>query len=277
MSIRMTTAAMAIIAISSMATTGHAIEPLTNQLVPNIAIDPLDLDWLRADDARRTADGLPLRFAVPNEAFITPGNNGYWDRNEAGWLRWQMRISSRGAPHINLAFEHWNMPDSGEMFIASEDGTDLVGPFTSLDNFDHGELWAPVVQGDEIIVTITCSDADRLAIEQQIAITKINVGYRGFGAEPIKIEWIDRNIGNQLVREWFNGMAGSGHAADGDDCHRRGCHADRHGGSLSRGVWSKCQDQYNETPVYRTRAGADEEAVIADFSQQIEATPGSGA
>ncbi|MDG2292687.1 MAG: hypothetical protein P8L37_08495, partial [Phycisphaerales bacterium] len=183
MSIRMTTAAITIAATCIIPTTSLSAESLTSGLVPNVAIDPLDLEWLRADDARRTADGLPLRFAVPNEAFITPGNNGYWDRNEEGWLRWQMRFSSRGAPHINLAFEHWNMPDSGEMFIASEDGADQVGPFTSLDNFDHGELWAPVVQGDEIIVTITCSDADRLAIEQQIAITKINVGYRGFGAE----------------------------------------------------------------------------------------------
>ncbi|MCH2149612.1 MAG: hypothetical protein MK095_09280, partial [Phycisphaerales bacterium] len=102
MSIRMTTAAITIAATCIIPTTSLSADSLTNGLVPNVAIDPLDLEWLRADDERRTADGLPLRFAVPNEAFITPGNNGYWDRNEEGWLRWQMRISSRGAPHINL-------------------------------------------------------------------------------------------------------------------------------------------------------------------------------
>ena len=183
MTIRITTTAITLAALCCLPSTGLAIEPVTNQLVPIVDIEPLDLDWLRIDDARRNADGLPLRFAVPSEAFITPGNNGLWDRNEEGWLRWRMRISSRGAPHINLAFEHWNMPNSGELFIESVDETDLVGPFSSLDNFDHGELWTPVVRGDEIVVTLTCSDEDRLAIEQNIAITKINVGYRGFGAE----------------------------------------------------------------------------------------------
>ena len=183
MSIRLTTAAVAVAATCFIPTTGLAVESLTTGLVPNVSIESLDLDWLRNDDARRTAEGLPMRFAVPSESFVTPGNNGLWDRTEEGWLRWRMRISSQGAPHINFGFEHWNMPDSGELFIESADGTDLIGPFTSLDNFEHGELWTPVVRGDEIVLTITCSDEDRLAIEQNIALTKINVGYRGFGAE----------------------------------------------------------------------------------------------
>ena len=183
MSIRLTTAAFAVAATCFIPTTGLAVESLTTGLVPNVSIESLDLDWLRNDDARRTAEGLPMRFAVPSESFVTPGNNGLWDRTEEGWLRWRMRISSQGAPHINFGFEHWNMPDSGELFIESADGTDLIGPFSSLDNFEHGELWTPVVRGDEIVLTITCSDEDRLAIEQNIALTKINVGYRGFGAE----------------------------------------------------------------------------------------------
>ena len=28
------------------------------------------------------------------------------------------------------------MPDSGELLIESADGSDAIGPFTSLDNFD---------------------------------------------------------------------------------------------------------------------------------------------
>ena len=184
-------AAAVAFALAALPCTALADANPLNSFVPVVGLAPLALDWLEIDDERRVADGLPMRFAVPSEAMVTPGNDGLWDRTEDGWLRWRMRISSRGAPHINLGFEHWNMPDSGEMTIESIDGFEGAGPFTALDNQEHGELWIPVVQGDEIMVTITCSDADRLAVEQGIAITKINIGYRGFGAE--KADGVNRS------------------------------------------------------------------------------------
>ena len=181
--IMITTAALAA-ALIALPNNSLADADTLETLVPIIEMDPLDLDWLETDDARRDADGLPYRIAVPHEAFITPGNNGLWDRDADGVLRWRLRITSTGAPHINLGLEHWNMPESGEMFVTSKDGKTIRGPFSAIDNTNDGELWLPIVHDDEIIVSITCSDIDRAAIEQHIAITKVNIGYRGLGTPP---------------------------------------------------------------------------------------------
>ena len=152
-------------------------------IIPTIDYAPLDLNWLAQDDDRRVQDGLPLRFAVPHDAMITAANNGMWDRDENRTLRWRLRIDCNDAPHVNLGFEYWNMPESGELTITSTDGTTQIGPFTSLDNMFHGELWLPIIAAGDVILSITCDDKDRQAVENGVVLTKVNVGYRGFGAE----------------------------------------------------------------------------------------------
>ena len=158
---------------------------ISQLVVPVIDFASPDYDFLEQDDIRRDLDGLPMRFAVPNATLITPVNSGTWDRNTEGRLRWQVRVTSKGVPHINLGFEDWSMPDSGELMLHSIDGTSSLGPYTSLDNEDHGELWLPVISGDDILISITCDDADREAVQNGISLTSVNVGYRGFGAAKL--------------------------------------------------------------------------------------------
>ena len=148
-------------------------------IVPMHEIAPLDLDWLAQDDQIRDEEGMPWRFALPHESFISPGNDGIWDRDEEGRLRWRMRISAKGAPHINLGFEHFDMPFSAELMLESADKWTVLGPYTSADA-NEGELWTPLVIGDDLFLSITCDDADRFALEEGVILTKINVGYRGF-------------------------------------------------------------------------------------------------
>ncbi|MCH2143358.1 MAG: hypothetical protein MK077_10235, partial [Phycisphaerales bacterium] len=169
--------------LATLASASWAMSDPTTPLVPSMQFEALDVDWLMHDDTRRAAEGLPLRFAVPHDVHVTPANHGLWDRNADGRLRWRMRFSCQDAPHVNLGFEYWNVPTGTEMMVESTDGTHGVGPFTALDNQYHGELWLPVVIGSDILVTITCADHERELVEQQIAATKVNIGYRGFGAE----------------------------------------------------------------------------------------------
>ncbi|MAT80533.1 MAG: hypothetical protein CMJ29_02675 [Phycisphaerae bacterium] len=154
-------------------------------IVPVIEFPTPDYAFLEQDDIRRDLDGLPMRFAVPNATLITPVNSGIWDRTIEGRLRWQLRVGSKGVPHINLGFEEWNMPTSGVLTLDSMDGTNSLGPYTALDNQNHGELWLPVITGDDILISITCDDEDREAVENGIALTSVNIGYRGFGAAKL--------------------------------------------------------------------------------------------
>ena len=156
-----------------------AKDNLLQSMVPQMVMPPLDYDWLAVDDDKREVDHEPYRFAVPNDAFITPGNEGLWDRDASGRLRWRMQIDAPGAPHINLGFEQCTLPDGAEMTIEGVQWESFVGPLTQADVVE-GELWIPPVHDDRIMVTITCNDEDQLFIEQEIAITKVNVGYRGF-------------------------------------------------------------------------------------------------
>jgi len=176
----------------------------TDELVPVHRIAPLDLDFLFEEDLVRESEGEPFRFALPHESFITPGNDGIWDRDADGRLRWRMRINSKAAPHINLGFEHWNLPDSAEMMVESADKWTLMGPYTNADA-NEGQLWLPLVMGDDLFITITCDDADRFAVEQDIILTKINVGYRGFddpNADRGTSESCNHDVACPLCDEW---------------------------------------------------------------------------
>lgn len=151
--------------------------------VPVIQVPPPDLPSLATDDARRVAEGLPYRFAVPHDVIVTPEMDGVWDIDADGNARWQLRIASQRVPHINLGFAFWQMPDSGEMVVAATDGSYGLTPFTALDNMPHGELWLPIVRADDILLTITCLPEDAQAVRDDITLTSINVGYRGFGVK----------------------------------------------------------------------------------------------
>ena len=175
-------------------------------IVPMHEIAPLDLDWLTEDDRLRDEESLPYRFAQPHESFITPGNDGIWDRDDSGRLRWRMRISSKGAPHLNFGFEHYDMPASAEMMIESVDKWSIRGPFTA-DDAQEGELWTPMVMGDDLFITITCNDADRFQLEEGVILTKINVGYRGFQtpqSDRGTSEACNHDVECPLCDEWWN-------------------------------------------------------------------------
>ena len=162
-----------------LAPSAMAKDNLLQSMVPQTTMPEIDYDWLAVDDDKREIDNEPFRFAVPNDTFITPGNEGHWDRDSNGRLRWRMQINAAGAPHINLGFEHCTLPDGAEVTIEGMQWQSFVGPFTSAD-VAEGELWTPPVHDDRILVTITCDDEDQLFLQQEVAITKVNVGYRGF-------------------------------------------------------------------------------------------------
>jgi hypothetical protein len=54
-----------------------------------------------------------------------------------------------------------------------------VGPFTAADNEDHGQLWSPILLGDEII--IEASLPSEKAGDLELALTYVNHGYAEFG------------------------------------------------------------------------------------------------
>ena len=148
--------------------------------VPIVEIPELDWAKVFAEDAERSGKGEAPRFAIPHDVRISPATNGIWERYGRNSMRWSLRIGSEHAISLNLGFDQWQLPQSAEMTMATTDGEFALRPFTAADNKPHGELWTPVLPGDEIILEIIVSNREQLAVNEGVLLTSINVGYRGF-------------------------------------------------------------------------------------------------
>ncbi len=155
----------------------HTLRPLSG--VPRHEAPTPDLPALAADDARRERDGLPPRFAVPSATALTPDNAGVWEPLDAQHQLWRLRIAAPGAVSLNLGFTQFRLPRGGRLCLypASDPAGAVI--FTDADNEEHGQLWTPVVAGDDLVVELTLH-ATTLA-DYRLEIGSVNVGYRDFG------------------------------------------------------------------------------------------------
>ncbi|MFN7963831.1 MAG: fibronectin type III domain-containing protein [Thermoanaerobaculia bacterium] len=143
----------------------------------------LDLVTLGAEDAARDELGLPPRFAVPERVSITPATQGTWETLPDGRRLWRLRIvATSGTTSLNLGFTRYQMPPGGQLAIYSTDGSEALPRFTAADNEAHGQLWTPVLRGNDLIVELTVPRLQASAVVLELGW--INQGYRGFGTQP---------------------------------------------------------------------------------------------
>jgi len=155
------------------------------ETVPVVQPPPLAMLTIIAEDEVRERAGLAPRFAIPSAVFITPKTDGKWERVGRDTLVWRLRVSAPGAKSLNLGFTRYFMPESGRLLLYSPDHAKVVRPFTSQDNAQHGELWTPILLGDELVIEVTVPVHAKDAL--RLELTSINVGYRGFeGAGILK-------------------------------------------------------------------------------------------
>jgi hypothetical protein len=115
---------------------------------------------------------------VSRKVLITPQTDGTWEDIDDQIRLWRLHVTAPNAVSINLGFGRYYMPRGGKMFIYASDEGHVLGPFTEDDNKKHGQLWTPVIHGDDIVVEVTvpASELEQLELE----LTSINHGYRGF-------------------------------------------------------------------------------------------------
>ena len=148
--------------------------------VDSVLPSKLDLMSIGEEDMARESQGLPPRFAIPEQVSITPADHGTWEALPGGQRLWRLRVLGReGTTSLNLGFTRFKMPPHGSLLIYSADGRQVVRPFTAADNAKHGELWTPVVLTDDLVVELTVPQREARAVELKLGW--INQGYRGFG------------------------------------------------------------------------------------------------
>ena len=161
-------------------TTTFATPDWPNDAVPTVEVAELDWAALFAEDANRSQLDEAPRYAIPHKVKVTPATHGLWERLDSRTMRWSLRVRSQNAISLNLGFAAWQLPNSGSMTVSATDLSMAIRPFTAEDNKEHGQLWTPAVQGDEILIQILVSPLDQYEINKNIELSSINVGYRGF-------------------------------------------------------------------------------------------------
>lgn len=130
--------------------------------------------------------GKPLRFAEPEEVDVDPSSHGVWER-DGEMDRWRFRIEAPGALNLNLAFGQYRLPKSATLELRDSEGRLLVRPFTAADNELHGELWTPVVAGEQVELQLSVAPSERREVE--LRLRRVNRGFRrlSFAAGKQKI------------------------------------------------------------------------------------------
>lgn len=174
-----------VLVVAALALSGSlAAAPRAGQAeVPRIVLPPVDVAKAIAEDPLREEQGLPPRFAVPVAVRVTPQTDGLWEVGTRDTMVWRLKVLSKGALTLNLGFARYKMPLGGSLLVTSADGKYALPAFTDADNESHGQLWTPVVKGDEVLLTVTVPAARRndLVLE----LTSVGHDYKGFGSPEL--------------------------------------------------------------------------------------------
>ncbi|MBT4524293.1 MAG: hypothetical protein HOI88_08695 [Phycisphaerae bacterium] len=171
------------ILLAAICTAGPVLSPTANtslplELVPVVTVQNLHYATLFAQDEQREMTGQAPAFAVPTTTSITPATKGIWESLGNDKLRWTLRVSCKNAVSMNLGFGRYNMPSSGSLTMYDASGDFRVRPFTADDNKAHGQLWTPVIPGNEAVIEIIVDNDQKAFVVKGIELTSINSGYR---------------------------------------------------------------------------------------------------
>ncbi|MCH2152146.1 MAG: serine protease [Phycisphaerales bacterium] len=171
-----------------------------------------DYPRLWAEDDLNDHKGGAMRIAVPNDVSATPLTHGTWERMPNGRLLWRLIVTAPESKHVNVAFEDWHLPASGEAWISSIDGRYILNRITPADNVNDGELWSALVFSDTAVIEISVDAHERNELIENTTLTKVNAGYRGFGVDETRGSSESCNIDVEcpLGDDWWNEIPAAG-------------------------------------------------------------------
>lgn len=157
------------------------LQPLA-QLARQVA-PPADIEAILAREKAGQADakGQAQQFAAAEELSLDLAEAATWNSLPEGGRIGRLRLASPGALSINLTFGRFELQGDAALWIYSLDGAQVQGPFRAADA-KAGQLWTPVVLGDEVVVEVSLPPGAGARIE----LASVNHGFRDFGAVPLK-------------------------------------------------------------------------------------------
>lgn len=111
------------------------------------------------------ANRLPVNQLLDHIARLTPFDNG--------WSSYALRIQSPGAKSLSVHLGALQLPGGSEVWLCSADGSVRQGPYREAVT---GELWTPVVPGDEAWLEVLVHSRKR--DEFQATLVDVSGGFR---------------------------------------------------------------------------------------------------
>ena len=151
---------------------------------PTFSIQAPDIELLKSEDRARYESGEKIfRYAEPVRVVIGPDTDGTWETLADGTRLWRTNVVGKGATDVNLGFETFELPYGAKLWVISAKHDYYEGPYTHEDNADHGQLWVPVVPGDEVVVELQVSAQTKF--RPRLELNHVGYGYTDmFGLDP---------------------------------------------------------------------------------------------
>lgn len=143
--------------------------------VTTLRLPEIDAQALQEQDQNPPKDA-PLRYAIPAEVNIDPSAYGQWEKTGEDLQVWRLKIISPQALSLSLGFTVYHMPEGGCLFVYSPDQGQVYGPYTKDDNAEHGQLWTPDIDGEEVFIEVSVPN-DQIS-RMQLVLGFVNQGYK---------------------------------------------------------------------------------------------------
>lgn len=140
-----------------------------------------NLDLLKKEDAINDVKQIraPYRFAHKMSVDLNLFNSGTWTYLPNGDRIWTLNIVSEGARTLNFILDRYSLPKGAEFHIYNSNRTDVIGPYTHIENQEDGVLGTWIVYGDDVILEYY--EPNEVRGVGRISIGEVAHGYRGFG------------------------------------------------------------------------------------------------
>ncbi len=125
------------------------------------------------------ADGTipPAQIARPQEVSFNLHNSGTWETLPDGSRVWRLRIVSPNATDLWLIYDQWRIVKPCELYLYNDDRSQVLGPFTSMDNWD-GTNVTPITTGEAVTLEyVVPEDQEDIG---ELSVMRVLHGYRHF-------------------------------------------------------------------------------------------------
>lgn len=153
---------------------------LSKDQVSSYVMKPLNFEKIALEDEQNISSTRDLRFAVPRDVNINIKTHGEWIELEGKGKLWRLMIESPNALGTILEYNQFHLPQGSTLHLYNEDGSHLVGAFSSRNN--KGSLESPGTFLSELIKgrSVILEYFEPFSVENTavISISRVMLAYR---------------------------------------------------------------------------------------------------